>query len=110
MGLKYDVIISGCGPSGSLSGHMLSSEGIDTLIIDKKYFKCYKICAGGLHHRILPLIPFDVSSIIQESLNGIFFSFRGKDSFLRQYGIPLIHAVDRKSLIFYGRNNNNLDL
>jgi geranylgeranyl reductase family protein len=101
MGSKFDVIISGCGPSGSLLGYLLSSEGIKTLIIEKKNFPRYKICAGGLQHRVLTLIPFDVSSVIEKSLKRIFFSFRGKDSFLREYDSYLIHTVDRRKFDFF---------
>ncbi|MCD4669580.1 MAG: hypothetical protein K8S14_03965 [Actinomycetia bacterium] len=47
---KYDTIISGAGPSGSFPRH--------------------KICAGGLQHRALALIPFDVGKVLQKSFSG----------------------------------------
>lgn len=93
---RYDVIISGAGPSGSLLGYLLSSKGINTLIIEKQSFPRYKICAGGLQHRSLDLIPFDIGKVIQKSLHGIYFSYRGRDIFTKKYNLPIIHTVDRR--------------
>jgi geranylgeranyl reductase family protein len=93
---RYDVIISGAGPSGSLLGYFLSREGINTLIIEKQEFPRYKICAGGLQHRTLELIPFDIMETIHMSIHGILFTYRGRDGFARRHPEPVIHTVDRK--------------
>ena len=93
---RYDVIISGAGPSGSLLGYFLSREGINTLIIEKQEFPRYKICAGGIQHRTLELIPFDITKILHKSLHGILFTYRGRDDFKRKYENPIIHTVDRR--------------
>jgi geranylgeranyl reductase family protein len=92
---RFDVIISGAGPSGSLLGFLLSQNNIKTLIIDKKNFPRYKICAGGLQDRILEFIPFDISTTIHKSFKSIQFSLKGRDSFSKIYGSPIIHTVDR---------------
>ncbi|HAJ95207.1 MAG TPA: hypothetical protein DCP02_03135 [Actinobacteria bacterium] len=101
MELKYDIIISGAGPSGSLLGYLLSLEGINTLIIEKKDFPRYKICAGGLQHRALALIPFDVGKVLQKSFNGILFTYRRRDSFSRKHESPVLYTVDRREFDFY---------
>jgi len=93
---RYDVVISGAGPSGSLLGYFLSREGINTMIVERQEFPRYKICAGGLQHRSLALIPFDIKKVIQKSLNGILFTYKGKDSFKRRYNASVIHTVDRR--------------
>lgn len=93
---RYDVIISGAGPSGSLLGYLLSAKGINTLIIEKQKFPRKKICAGGLQHRILALIPFDISGVIQKSIHGILFTYKGGDGFLWKHDHPIIHTTDRK--------------
>lgn len=92
---RYDVIISGAGPSGSLLGFLLSQNNIKTLLIDKKNFPRYKICAGGLQDRILEFIPFNINSIIHKSFKSILFSLKGRDNFSKIYGSPIIHTVDR---------------
>jgi geranylgeranyl reductase family protein len=93
---RYDVIISGAGPSGSLLGFLLSQNNIKTLVIDKEKFPRYKICAGGLQDRILELIPFDISCTLHNSFKSILFSLRGCNHFSKKYGSPIIHTVDRK--------------
>jgi len=45
---KYDVVIVGAGPSGSILSYELARKGINALIIDKKKFPRNKACAGGL--------------------------------------------------------------
>ena len=52
----YDVIVVGGGPSGSTLGRLLSSKGFDVLIIEKRKFPRYKVCAGA--------IPFILSELI----------------------------------------------
>lgn len=98
---NYDIIISGAGPAGSLLGYLLSLEGINTLIIEKKAFPRYKICAGGLQHRTLSLIPFDIKEVLQKTINGIKFTYRGRDSFTRTYKSPIIYTVDRREFDLY---------
>ncbi len=93
---RYDVIISGAGPSGSLLGFLLSQNNIDTLIIDKKNFPRYKTCAGGLQDRTIDLIPFNIKNTIQKSLDSILFSFRGRDTFTRKYSSTILLTVDRR--------------
>lgn len=42
----YDVVIVGAGPSGSTLGYLLSSRGLDVLIIDRSEFPRPKLCGG----------------------------------------------------------------
>jgi len=95
MDSRYDVIISGAGPSGSLLGYLLAGRGINTLILEKQEFPRHKICAGGLQHRSLALIPFDISKVVHKSLHGILFSYRKRDVFSRKYMLPILHTVQR---------------
>jgi flavin-dependent dehydrogenase len=75
----YDVIISGGGPSGSLLGFLLSSKNINTLIIEKEIFPRYKTCAGGIAHRTLKILPFNIDEVIEKNIYGIYFSQKNKD-------------------------------
>ncbi|MBM3706283.1 MAG: geranylgeranyl reductase family protein [Actinobacteria bacterium] len=95
MNKTYDVIISGCGPSGSLLGYLLAQNNIDTLVIEKEFFPREKICAGGIQHRALKLLPFDISSAVERSITGIYFSLRNRDIFLKKYESPVIYTVQR---------------
>lgn len=44
----YDVIIIGAGPAGSTCAWYLASKGLGVLLIERKRFPRYKICAGGI--------------------------------------------------------------
>ncbi|MBM3707199.1 MAG: NAD(P)/FAD-dependent oxidoreductase [Actinobacteria bacterium] len=91
----YDVVISGCGPSGSLLGYLLSQSNIKTLIIEKENFPRQKICAGGIQHRTLSLIPFKIDDIIEKTIFGIYFSLKNKDIFFRRNDNPILYTVNR---------------
>ncbi len=92
---KYDVIISGAGPSGSLLGFLLSCSGKNTLIIEKKKFPRYKICAGGIQHRALAMLPFKIGEVIEKNIYGILFSLKHRDLFVKKYDDPIMYTVDR---------------
>lgn len=98
---NYDVIISGGGPSGSLLGFLLSSKNINTLIIEKEIFPRYKTCAGGITHRALKILPFNIEEVIEKSIYGIYFSQKNRDICLKRYAEPIIYTVDRKKFDFF---------
>ncbi len=49
----YDVIIIGCGPAGTTAGIVLARKGVDVLILEKKAFPRFKLCAGMLTQKTL---------------------------------------------------------
>jgi geranylgeranyl reductase family len=95
MNNNFDVIISGCGPAGSLLGYYLAQNNISTLILEKAAFPRKKICAGGIQHRTLKLIPFDVSEVIEKTIYGIYFSLANKDIIHKKNDSPIIYTVER---------------
>ena len=94
-GKIYDVVVSGAGPSGSLLGYLLASSGLDTLIIEKERFPREKICAGGIQHRALSLLPFEIGSAIERTVSGIHFTYRAGSHFFKKYNDPVIYTVRR---------------
>jgi flavin-dependent dehydrogenase len=48
-----DVIVVGAGPAGSMAAYILASQGVRVTILDKSTFPRYKVCGGGLTHKIL---------------------------------------------------------
>ncbi|MBM3699502.1 MAG: geranylgeranyl reductase family protein [Actinobacteria bacterium] len=93
----YDVIISGCGPSGSLLGYLLAQNSIKTLIVEKECFPRHKTCAGGIQHRALGLLPYDISPVIERTISGIYFSFKNKNILLKKYSSPVMYTVKRSA-------------
>lgn len=94
----YDVIISGCGPSGSLLGYYLAQHSIKTLIIEKEHFPRKKICAGGVQHRVLKFIPFDIRHLAEKTVKGIYFSIRNKNVFQKKHTEPIMYTIRREIL------------
>ncbi len=43
---KYDVVITGSGPSGAAAAKGLVNEGLSVLVLEKKRLPRYKICSG----------------------------------------------------------------
>lgn len=101
MAKKYDVIISGAGPSGALLGFLLSSKNINTLLLDKKTFPRHKVCAGGLQHRAYILLPFDVEDVIERQIKEIYFTRKDRDPFKKSYAEPFIYTVRREKFDDY---------
>jgi geranylgeranyl reductase family protein len=95
MNNNFDVIISGCGPAGSILGYLLAENNISVLILEKAIFPRKKICAGGIQHRALKLIPFDVSPVIEKTIYGIYFSLANKDIIHKKNEDPIIYTVER---------------
>jgi flavin-dependent dehydrogenase len=92
---NFDVIISGCGPAGSILGYLLSQNNISTLILEKAIFPRRKICAGGIQHRTLKLIPFDVSEVFERTIYGIYFSLANRHIIHKKNDSPIMYTVER---------------
>ncbi len=93
-----DVIIAGAGPAGTIAAFELARQGVDVLILEKAEFPRYKVCGGGLTHKILQEIPFDVDSVIEREIFSIRFSCNFTDSFTLTATEPLIHCTMRDKL------------
>lgn len=101
MGSDADVIISGAGPAGSTAAYHLQKAGINTLILEKSSFPRYKVCGAGLTHKILAIIPFDLSPVIQTTVHSFRFSCGLHDVFTRTNELPLIYCTMRDELDDY---------
>jgi len=93
---KTEVLIIGAGPAGSIAAYELARLGIDVILIDRAKFPRGKTCAGGVNIRTLHLLPFDLSSIVEEIIKGISFTQNLEEPFLRRYTEPLMVTVRRE--------------
>ena len=93
-----DVIIAGAGPAGSIAAYELARLGISVLILEKTAFPRYKVCGGGLTHKIIEEIPFDISEIFETVIHTIRFSSGFKDVFSRTSPEPLMYCTMRSKL------------
>ncbi len=92
---KFDVIIVGAGPSGSMTAYYLAKAGVGVAIFDKHRFPREKACGGGLQVKAAKRIPFDLTPIQRGILRGITFSFKFGDRFSKKYPFPLVYGVLR---------------
>ena len=95
--VKYDadVIIVGAGPAGSLAAYELATRGVRVLILEKALFPRYKVCGGGLTHKIIREIPFDVSEVIETVIRTVQFSSGFKHVYSRTSDVPLMYCTMR---------------
>jgi geranylgeranyl reductase family protein len=98
MNFDADVIVVGAGPAGSLAAYMLASSGLHVIVLEKNLFPRYKVCGGGLTHKILNEIPFDLSPVIERTIHSFRFSHNYGHVFTRQTADPLMYCTMRGDL------------
>jgi geranylgeranyl reductase family protein len=94
----FEVIVVGAGPAGSIAAYELAVKGINVLILEKAAFPRYKVCGGGLTHKIVNALPFDVNEVVEATIHSIRFSSNLGDSFTRTSATPLMYCTMRDRL------------
>lgn len=95
---KQDVIIIGAGPSGAMAAYSLATRGVSVLILEKSVFPRYKVCGGGLTHKIIREVPYDLSPVFESGIHAIRFSCCFKEEFIRRSDEPMIYCTMRDRL------------
>ena len=96
--METDVIVVGAGPAGSLAAYTLATQGINVTLFEKTQFPRYKVCGGGLTHKILQVIPFDISQVIETTIHSFRFSHQYANVFTRHSDKPLMYCTMRNDL------------
>lgn len=91
----YDVVVVGMGPAGATAAYQLSRAGLSVLGLDKATHPRYKVCGGGLSARIDRILEDDYKSVVEHTIYGIQFSFRGGDPFCLDSSSPIAYMVMR---------------
>lgn len=91
----YDVLVVGMGPAGATAAYQLSRAGLSVLGLDKATHPRYKVCGGGLSARIDRILEDDYKSVVEHTIYGIQFSYRGADSLLIDSSSPIAYMVMR---------------
>ena len=87
MSWDYDVIVVGAGPGGASASGCCAQAGLKTLLIEKERLPRYKVCGGCLSAKTVRLIGFDLSPVVENTVQGAKFTFCMKD--------PLFIPADR---------------
>src|SRR6185295_14797187 len=91
----YDAIVVGMGPAGATAAYDLSRAGLAVLAIEKHTHPRYKVCGGGLSVRIEQLLDPAFKSVVEQTIFGIEFSYRGQDAILIESPNPIAYMVMR---------------
>jgi geranylgeranyl reductase family protein len=97
MNRDYDVIVVGAGPGGSTAARLCARAGLKTLLIEKERLPRYKSCGGCLSLKTARLLGFDLSTVIENVVYGVKFTYRLRDSFSIQSREPVAFLVMRDS-------------
>lgn len=95
---RYDAVIVGAGPAGSVSAYRLASAGARVLMLDRAAFPRDKPCGGGLTGRALRELPIDVGPVIEKEVDRFEFRLRYGPAYARTASGPLIAMTRRARL------------
>ena len=93
--MTYDAIVVGAGPAGSTAARELAASGARVLIVDRAAFPRYKACGGGIPVRTERLLPFPITSVVEDSVDRLDVTYDGRSRFVRRSGAPFAHMVMR---------------
>ena len=91
----YDAMVVGMGPAGATAAYQLSRAGLSVLGLDKATHPRYKVCGGGLSARIDGILEDDYKAVVEHTIYGIQFSYRGADPFFLDSSSPIAYMVMR---------------
>ena len=92
---RYDALVVGMGPAGATAAYELSRAGLSVLAIEKHTHPRYKVCGGGLSVRIEQVLDREFKSVVEHTIFGIQFSYRGQESVLIESSSPIAYMVMR---------------
>ncbi len=95
---RFDVIVVGAGPAGSLTAHLLAAGGARTLLVDRARFPRDKPCGGGVTMRGLRLLPFAIGPVVERQITTIAFRHPGLGAFEHGGIAPVVLMTQRKRL------------
>jgi geranylgeranyl reductase family protein len=95
---RFDVIVIGAGPAGSLAAHSLAAKGASVLLLDRARFPRDKPCGGGLTVRAVRLLPCSVAPVVEAVVDRIELRLRYGRRFERARANPLVMMTQRSRL------------
>jgi geranylgeranyl reductase family protein len=98
---RFDAVVVGAGPAGSLTAYHLARGGASVLLLDRAKFPRDKPCGGGLTGRALRHLPFSVDPVVEHVVDRFEFRFRYRLGFVRRGRGPLVLMTQRRRLDAY---------
>ncbi len=97
---KFDVIVIGAGPAGSVATLMLARTGLSVALIEKEKLPREKVCGGGVQARTLTELPFSISEVVESESKGIVFTRKLSHGFVRRSESTVVYQVLRSKFDF----------
>jgi flavin-dependent dehydrogenase len=72
---RFEAIVVGAGPAGSLCAHRLACGGASVLLLDRASFPRDKPCGGGVTIRAARLLPFALDSVVEDRVERVELRF-----------------------------------
>jgi geranylgeranyl reductase family protein len=94
---RFDVVVVGAGPAGSLTAYHLARARARVLLVDKARFPRDKPCGGGLTYRALRQLPFSVEPVVEDVVSRVECRLQYRRSFERG-DRPLTVMTQRRRL------------
>jgi geranylgeranyl reductase family protein len=95
---RFDVIVVGAGPAGSVTAHLLAAGGVRTLLVDRARFPRDKPCGGGVTLRGARLLPFAIGPVVERQITTIGFRHPDLGAFAHGGLAPVVLMTQRKRL------------
>ncbi len=95
---KYDAVVAGAGPAGSMLGYWLAEKGVRVAIVEKKRLPRYKACGGGVTRRAMDLLPFSLDHVIEDRVFKARLSYENRPLFVETFDRPVIAMTMREKL------------
>jgi geranylgeranyl reductase family protein len=95
---RYDTIVIGAGPAGSVTAYRLARTGASVLLLDRARFPRDKPCGGGLTGRALRKLPFSVDPVVEDVVDRFEFRLQYRRRVIKQSSCELVRMTQRKRL------------
>ena len=95
---RFDVIVVGAGPAGSVTAHLLAAEGVRALLVDRARFPRDKPCGGGVTLRGARLLPCAIGPVVERQITTIGFRHPDLGAFAHGGLAPVVLMTQRKRL------------
>jgi geranylgeranyl reductase family protein len=95
---RFDVIVVGAGPAGSVTAYRLARAGASVLLVDRARFPRDKPCGGGLTGRALRQLPFSVDPVVEDIVDRFEFRLRYGRRVVRRGRGELVQMTQRRRL------------
>ena len=95
---RFDALVVGAGPAGSMTAYHLASAGASVLLVDKAKFPRDKPCGGGVTIRAAKELPFSIEPVVEDVVDTFQLRLRYGRSFARGGQGTLCYLTQRRRL------------